>query len=86
MGAADKVHVVFLQEARYYIWAECERNTTVILTPSSDILIGVGPQKIAEQSAIGDLVALCVNVWVQAERPALLTWEARETTGRNIHQ
>jgi len=43
-----EVHVMLLQKSRDNIRAECERDTTVIFTPASDILIRVGPKEIAE--------------------------------------
>jgi hypothetical protein len=55
VGTADEVHVVFLQETRDDIRTEREGDTTVVLGPASDILVRVGPQKIAEEAAIGDL-------------------------------
>jgi hypothetical protein len=55
MGTADEVHVVFLQEARHYIRTKGERDTTVVLAPPSDVLIWVGPQEIAEQTAVRDI-------------------------------
>jgi len=65
MGTANEVHVVFLQEARHHIRAEGEGNTTVVLTPSRDILVGVGPQQVAEEPAVGDLrrVASASESW-----------------------
>lgn len=55
MSTADEVHVVFLQETRYDVGTEGERYTTVVLAPSSNILVGIGPQKIAKETAVGDL-------------------------------
>lgn len=55
MGTADKIHVVFLQEARDDIRAKGERDTTIVLTPPGDVLIWVGPQEIAKQTAVGDI-------------------------------
>ena len=55
MGTADEVHVVFLQETGDNIGTEREGDTAVVLGPASDILVRVGPQKIAEEAAIGDL-------------------------------
>lgn len=55
MGAADKVHIVFLQKARYDVRAEGEGDTTVVFTPSSNIFVGIGPQQIAEKTAIRNL-------------------------------
>lgn len=57
MGAADKIHVVFLEETRDDIRTEGERHSTVVFAPSSDILVGIGPEKITEQAAVGDLCA-----------------------------
>lgn len=55
MGTADQVHVVFLQETRDDIGAKRETDTSVVLAPTSDILVGVGPQQIAEQAAVRNL-------------------------------
>lgn len=56
MRTADQVHVVFLQEARHNVRAECEGHTPVVLAPACDVFVGVGPEQIAEQAAIRDLV------------------------------
>ena len=64
MSTADQVHVVFLQEARYNVWTESERDTTVVFTPAGDILIRVRPEQIAKETAVGDLENLSVRfVW-----------------------
>jgi hypothetical protein len=55
VGTADEVHVVFLQEARDDIWAEREGDTAIVLGPAGDVLVGVRPQEIAEEAAVGDL-------------------------------
>lgn len=55
MSATDKVHVMLLQESGYHVWTECEADTSVVLTPARNILIGVRPQQIAEKSTIGNL-------------------------------
>ena len=41
MGTADEVHIVLLQEPRHDVWAECERNTSVVLAPSRDVFIRI---------------------------------------------
>jgi len=41
MGAADQVHVVFLQEPRDNIGSKCEGDSTIIFTPAGDVLVGV---------------------------------------------
>jgi hypothetical protein len=55
MGTANQVHVVFLQEARHNVRTECETDTSVVLAPASDVLVRVGPQEIAEKTAVRDL-------------------------------
>jgi hypothetical protein len=55
MGTAYQVHVVFLQEARYNVRTECEADTSVVFAPAGDILVWVGPQEIAEKTAVRDL-------------------------------
>lgn len=55
VSTADQVHVVFLEESRDNIRAEGERDTTVVLAPASDVLVGVRPQEIAEQTTVGNL-------------------------------
>lgn len=60
MGTADEVHVVLLQEAGDNVGTKCEGYTTVVFAPASNILIGVGPQKVTQQTAIGNLqVMVC---------------------------
>ena len=55
---------MFLQEARYNVWTESERDTTVVFTPAGDILIRVRPEQIAEETAVGNLKKLSVMfVW-----------------------
>lgn len=46
---------MFLEEARHNVGAESEANTSVVLTPSGDVFVRVGPQEIAEESAIRNL-------------------------------
>ena len=55
MRTADEVHVVLLQEAGDHIWTERERDTAVVLRPTSDVLVRVRPQQIAQEAAIRDL-------------------------------
>jgi len=58
MSTADEVHVMLLKEPRDHVWTEGEAHTSVVLTPSRDVFVGVGPQKIAEESTVGDLCQL----------------------------
>jgi hypothetical protein len=55
VGAAYKVHVVFLQEATDDIWPKGKGHAAVVFAPAGDVLVGVGPEKIAEEAAVGDL-------------------------------
>ena len=55
MSPADQVHVVFLQEPRDDIGTECEGDASVIFAPAGDVFVGVGPEEIAQQTAIGNL-------------------------------
>ena len=55
MRTTDEVHVVFLQEARNYVRPKCEANTSIVLAPARDVFVRVGPQQIAEKTAVGDL-------------------------------
>jgi len=50
VGSADEVHVVLLQEFAHNVWAEGEGNTTVVLAPSGDILVGVRPEQVAKET------------------------------------
>lgn len=56
MGTTDQVHVVFLEEARYDIGAESEGDTTVVFAPAGNVFVGIRPQEIAEETAVGNLV------------------------------
>ena len=60
MRATDQIHVVLLQEARDDVRPERERYATIILTPSGDVFVGIGPEEIAEKSTIGNL-GRCVS-------------------------
>jgi hypothetical protein len=44
--SADQIHVVFLQEPRDDIRTERERDSSIVLTPSRDILVRVRPQEV----------------------------------------
>lgn len=59
VSAADEVHVVLLQEARHHVRAKGEGHAAVVFAPAGDVLVGIGPQEIAQQSAIGDLRRKC---------------------------
>ena len=55
---ANEVHVMFLQEPGDYIRSEGEGNSTIVLTPASDIFVGVRPEQVAKETTIGDLCTL----------------------------
>jgi hypothetical protein len=50
MRSTNQVHIVLLQEPRNDIRAESERYTSVILRPACDVLVGIGPEEIAEKA------------------------------------
>ena len=55
MRAADKIHIMLLQEARNDVRSEGKRYAAVVLAPPCDVLIGIGPKEIAEQPTIRNL-------------------------------
>lgn len=69
MRTADQIHVVLLEESRDHIGSERERDTSVIFTPAGDVLVGIGPQQVAKQSAIGNLIqsAKCPRTLLRAK-------------------
>lgn len=50
MRATNEVHVVFLEEARYDVRAEGEGDAAVVFGPACDVLVGVGPEEVAEEA------------------------------------
>lgn len=50
MGPADEIEIVSFEEVRYNVGTEGERHPTIIFAPALNLLIGVGPQQIAEQT------------------------------------
>jgi len=71
MGAADEVHVVFLEETRHHVGAKGEADTAVVFGPSRDILVGIRPQQVAEQATIGNLETR-LSVPGSRRKPAVL--------------
>lgn len=55
MGAAYQIHIVFLEEARDDVGTECERDTTIVLAPTRNVLVGIGPEEVTKKTAVGDL-------------------------------
>jgi len=62
MSPAYQIHVVFLQEPGNHVRAEGEGDTTVILAPTSNVLVRIRPQQVAEEAAIGNLFKLACFV------------------------
>ena len=71
MCATDEIHVMLLQKARYNIWSKREAHTSVVLAPSGNVLVWVGPKQIAKKTAVGNLhcVSLCAQSVTQAKTP-----------------
>lgn len=79
MGAADEIHVMFLQEAGNNVRTKGEADTSVVFAPASDILVGVRPQEITEQAAVRDLqYAVSTNVNRSQE-----VWAAKRRSDRH---
>lgn len=55
VSTADEIHVVFLQEAGDNVWTKGKGDAAIILRPAGNILIRIGPEQIAEETAVGDL-------------------------------
>lgn len=55
MSTADKVEIMLFEEASDNVAAKGERDTTLVLSPSINILIRVRPEKIAEETSIWDI-------------------------------
>jgi hypothetical protein len=52
MCTADKINVMFLSESRNNLLTKSERDTTIILTPSLDVLVGIRPEKITQKTSV----------------------------------
>ena len=55
MGTTNQVKIVLLQEIRDNVGAKRIAHTTVILSPTNDVLIRVRPQQVAKQPLVGDV-------------------------------
>lgn len=56
VSAAYQVHVVLLKESGDDIWTKSEGDTTVVLGPSGNVLVWVGPEQVAKETAVWDLM------------------------------
>lgn len=66
--AADQVHVVLLQESRDDIGSERKGHTTVVFAPAGNILVGVGPEQVAKQTAIRNLSRVGISAYMESTR------------------
>lgn len=55
VGAADEVELLALQEGIHNVGTKGVRDTTVVLTPSGDLAVRVGPEQVAEETVVGDI-------------------------------
>ena len=55
MRPTDQVQVVSAEELGHHVLAEGERHAAVVLAPPDDVLVGVGPQEVAEKAGVGDV-------------------------------
>lgn len=53
MGSADEVHVVLVEELGDHVGAEGEGDAAVVLAPAQHVLVGVGPQQVAQETLVG---------------------------------
>lgn len=53
VGATYQIEVVFVQELADDLRAEREADAPVVLAPAHLVLVGVGPEQIAEQTLVG---------------------------------
>ena len=62
MRATDQIHVVFLQEARDYVWTKREGDPTVVLAPARNIFVRIGPEQVAKQATVRDLSCISLDL------------------------
>jgi hypothetical protein len=55
VSSADQIQIMPIEELGYNILTKGEGNTTIILPPSIDVLIGVTPQQVTQQASVGDV-------------------------------
>ena len=61
MSAADKIHVMLLEEARHDIGSKCEGHSAIVFAPAGDVFVWVGPQQVTQQTAVGNLPELVAH-------------------------
>ena len=55
VGAADEVEVVLVKELGDDVLAEGEGDAAIVLAPPVDVLVGVGPEQVAEEAGVGNV-------------------------------
>ncbi len=50
MGPANEIQIMLVQELLHDIGAKCEGDAAIALAPPRRVLVGIGPQKIAQQA------------------------------------
>lgn len=55
VGATDQVHIVLLQKTRNHVGPKGKGHAAVIFAPPGDVFIRIGPQQVAQQTAIRNL-------------------------------
>jgi hypothetical protein len=55
MSSTDQIDVMLLAESWDYFLTESEADTSIIFTPTLNILVGVGPQEVTEETSVWDI-------------------------------
>ena len=55
MGTTHEIQVVFVEELGHNIVSKGERHSAVVLTPPIDVLLGVTPEEITQDTRVGDI-------------------------------
>ena len=52
VSSSDEIHVVSVEELGDNVGAEGEGDAAVVLAPALDVLVGVGPEQVAEEARV----------------------------------
>ena len=55
MSPADQIQVVPVEKLCYNVRPECEGHSAIVLSPSLQVLVRVGPEEVAEEPRVGDV-------------------------------
>lgn len=55
MGTADQIQVVLVQEFGHHLGAKCKGHTPVVLPPAQDVLVGVRPEQITQETLVRNI-------------------------------